>query len=83
MASGRVDINPVRAKMVGNPGDYKWSSYQQRMGLEAHCWIDLDPNYLGLAATEAARRETYNRFIHDAIPDGEWKFIRDALQDGQ
>jgi len=78
-----IELNPVRARMIGRPDDYDWSSYRQRMGLEGHCWIDYDPCYLGLAETEIERRERYGRFIRDAIPDGEWNLIRQALQRGQ
>ena len=28
-----IELNPVRAGMVRDPGDYSWSSYRQRIGL--------------------------------------------------
>jgi REP element-mobilizing transposase RayT len=43
-----VVLNPVRAKMVGRPEDYRWSSYRSTAGLEAsNIWLDL-PTALGL-----------------------------------
>jgi putative transposase len=37
-----VVLNPVRAKMVERPEDYKWSSYRATAGLEiAPEWLDL------------------------------------------
>jgi len=38
-----VVLNPVRAKMVQRPEDYRWSSYRATAGLEiAPEWLDLD-----------------------------------------
>lgn len=66
-----IELNPIRARMVGRADEYQWSGYQQRMGINDHCWIDLEPCYLGLATTEIARREKYNSCVNEAIPDGE------------
>ena len=64
-----IELNPVRASVWG----LRW------MGE----WIDRDPNYLGLGATEAERRRQYSCIIHEAIPDRELSLIRQALQRGQ
>ncbi len=78
-----IELNPVRACMVKSPDNYLWSSYRQRVGIDADDWIDYDPCYLGLAVTETERRLQYNRFIFDGIPDNELCLIRQALQRGQ
>lgn len=78
-----IELNPVRACMVRSPDNYLWSSYRQRVGIDADDWIDYDPCYLGLAVTETERRLQYNRFIFDGIPDNELCLIRQALQRGQ
>jgi putative transposase len=37
-----VVLNPVRAKMVSRPEDYRWSSYRSTAGLEAgDDWLDM------------------------------------------
>lgn len=53
-----IELNPVRARTVPAVGDYAWSSYRQRMGVE-DCWIEHAPSYLDLADTEPERRARY------------------------
>ncbi len=78
-----VEMNPVRAGMVGEPGEYGWSSYGQRMGASHPVWIDMDAAYLGLGATQETRRQRYAEFVWGDAPDGEVRLIRGALQRGQ
>jgi putative transposase len=78
-----IELNPVRACMVNRPEDYHWSSYRQRLGIETDRWIDYDPCYLGLAITEAERRQLYRRYILEAVPEEELGLIRQAVQRGQ
>ncbi|MCK4790981.1 MAG: transposase [Desulfobacteraceae bacterium] len=77
-----VELNPVRANMVSRPEEYHWSSYRFKTGLE-NDWLDLDPCYLGLGENAQQRQERYQRWVDDAIPEDEWKLIRDAVQRGQ
>ncbi|MBM4314234.1 MAG: transposase [Deltaproteobacteria bacterium] len=78
-----VELNPVRAGIVVDPADYRWSSYGIKVGKEKRKWLDLDPCYMGLADNEKDRSETYAAWVKDAIPDGEWNIIRQSLQRGQ
>ena len=79
-----VELNPVRAGMVTNPGEYRWSSYVQRAGEAApYPWLDTDPCFEALAMTEPERAARYRDFVLSAIPAGEWDLIRDAIQRGQ
>ena len=78
-----IELNPVRARMVAAPEDYRWSSCRYRLG-HAHCeWLDHDPCYLSLGDNEAQRRQRYSEFLRAAIPEGEWTLIREAVQRGQ
>jgi putative transposase len=78
-----IELNPVRAGMVEQPGAYRWSSYTARMGGEGSDWLDLDPMYLGLGAEEAIRRQRYQVFLEEGIPSGEWALIHEAVKRGQ
>ncbi|HQU15320.1 MAG: transposase [Chromatiales bacterium 21-64-14] len=78
-----VDLNPVRARMVASPQDYRWSSYQVKAGLEQSSWLDEDPCYLSLGETRGQRCERYGAFVRATIPKGEWDLIRQAVQRGQ
>ena len=57
-----VVLNPVRAKMVQRPEEYRWSSYRATAGLEtAPEWLDLDSVFPlfegGAEPAQAAYRE--------------------------
>lgn len=78
-----IELNPVRARMVVDPGDYPWSSYRARLGDVQSEWLDRDPCYLGLGETDAERRGRYAEFVANAVPEDELKLIRDAVQRGQ
>lgn len=79
-----IELNPVRARMVTEAGDYPWSSYRARIDTsEAESWLHLDQYYLGLGLSESERKEGYARFIRSAVPDSELVLIRGALQRGQ
>lgn len=78
-----IEMNPVRARIVADPQDYAWSSCRYRLGRDGADWIDRDPAYLSLGRDESERRRQYREFLLTAIPDGEWRLIREALQRGQ
>lgn len=78
-----IELNPVRARMVGAAQDYLWSSARERVELENRDMLDWNPAYLLLGRNETERRRRYTQFLQEAIPDGEWALIRDALQRGQ
>ena len=78
-----VELNPVRAGIVVDPSDYRWSSYGIKIGNHEREWLDYDPCYMGLAENEKDRSEVYAVWVKGTIPEGEWSLIRQALQRGQ
>ena len=78
-----VELNPVRAGIADAPEDYKWSSYRCKTGIRKPDWLDLDPCYKGLGATDKEREKRYEKFVKASIPQGEWELIREAAQRGQ
>ena len=78
-----VELNPVRAGIVGGPGGYTWSSYNSKTTQKKEQWLDLDPCYMGLGGTARKRAEKYREWVEGAIPAGEWQLIRQSLQRGQ
>jgi len=78
-----IELNPVRAGMVAAAQDYPWSSCRARLGYAKTPLLDLDPRYRELAGDEFTRRERYSQFLRDAIPEGEWRLIRTAVQRGR
>jgi putative transposase len=78
-----IELNPVRAGMVGDPEEYPWSSYRARMGLSECDWLDPDPCFLALAPTTQRRRRRYREFMEHGSSQAELGFIRGALQRNQ
>jgi len=78
-----VELNPVRAGMVTEPGEYRWSSYGTKVDQESSEWLDFDPYYMGLANTKRKRAEKYAEWVKGSIPEGELLLIRQSLQRGQ
>ncbi|HDZ55097.1 MAG TPA: transposase [Pseudomonas xinjiangensis] len=79
-----IELNPVRARMVVNAGDYEWSSFNQRAGVDPQ-WLADDPCFesLALGITEAEGRTKYRDFVESGIPDQEYELIRQAVQRNQ
>lgn len=78
-----IELNPVRARIVAQPRSYFWSSCRYRLGRDQSDLLDLDPCYCALGADEDERRRRYEQFLLEAVPDDEWRLIRDAVQRGQ
>lgn len=62
-----VELNPVRAGVVDEPKDYRWSSYNVYGHGEKNLLIDESPVYNGVSNDEQIRREKYIEFIKEMI----------------
>ena len=59
-----VVLNPVRAKMVERPEDYRWSTYRATAGLErAPAWFDLDAALAMFHSERVVAQENYREFV--------------------
>ncbi len=74
-----VDLNPVKAKMVEKPEDYRWSSYRAKIGLVASSILDYDQCYLGLQDSKSG----YRKFVESGVVSDEYDFIRTQLSRNQ
>jgi len=54
-----IGLNPIRAGIVAEPEEYKWSSHRAYTTAMSNPFITYDPAYLGLANDPAARREIF------------------------
>jgi len=62
-----IELNPVRAGMVCNAGDYRWSSYMTHaLGKKIDLWTP-HPTYLALGANKQARAEAYRRLAGEDL----------------
>ncbi|EXF42562.1 transposase-like protein [Pseudomonas sp. BAY1663] len=79
-----IELNPVRARMVAEAGDYPWSSYRMRVTDRTDSdWLDTDPCFVALGDTPESRRIHYVEFMRQAVSSSEMNLIRAALQRGQ
>ena len=65
-----IELNPVHARMVDEPGMYAWSSYRDRIGSATDGVVDPLPCTCG----------DHEQFVNDEVPKGEWELIREAVQ---
>jgi putative transposase len=65
-----IEMNPVRARIVKHPGEYKWSSYQANGLGGKFDFIYPHPVYKRLGQTDAERMTAYRElFRYELQPD--------------
>jgi len=61
-------LNPVRARMVKHPKDWKWSSYRGTAGLEkAEKWLQVDWVLGQFDKTHKRAEKSYRRFVQEGM----------------
>ena len=78
-----VDLNPVRANIVGTPLEYRWSSFGDHVGSAPTGWLDDAPSFLALGRTVSDRRAAYLNFVEQLVPESQLQLIRSAIQRNQ
>jgi len=64
-----VELNPVRARIVEDPKDYRWSSYRAYAYGKRDVLLDKDPVYLQLSEEEGERRKKYREFVRGMLKE--------------
>lgn len=77
-----VELNPVRAKMVEAPGNYRWSSYPFNALGVANTLISPHHEYLLLAERARERQQAYRGLFVSEVDAPELNLIRSATQQG-
>jgi putative transposase len=77
-----IEINPVRAELVVDLGEYPWSSYRANALGVVDGVVTPYPLYAGLTATEEARRAAYRGLFAEALVDEQLAEIRAATNGG-
>jgi REP-associated tyrosine transposase len=75
-----VELNPVRAGMVGHPIDYEWSSYMANAFGQRDDLVTPHGLYLAMGNGDDARRHAYRRFVAAGSSYSELSAIRDAVR---
>ena len=77
-----IELNPVRATMVVDPGDYRWSSYRANGLALPDARLTPHSIYLGLDAEPAFRRNAYRALFHPQLDAEAASEVRQALKLG-
>lgn len=64
-----VELNPVRAKMVEDPKDYRWSSYRVYAYGKRNALVDEHPVYFKLSIDEGERKKKYREFARGMLKE--------------
>ncbi len=78
-----IEANPLRAAIVSNPGEYKWSSFQHHgMGRDDPL-LSPFPEWEHLGSTPALRRRRWRDKVRASQKEAELAVIRTSLRTGR
>jgi putative transposase len=78
-----IELNPVRADMVADPAQYRWSSYRRNALGMRDDMVTQHPLYLDLGLDDASRLGAYRRLFGSQRLTRETDELRIALNQGQ
>lgn len=58
-----IDLNPIRAKLVEHPSEWRWSSYGALANGAKEQLVDFHPLYVALGNDKNIRQKNYARFV--------------------
>jgi putative transposase len=77
-----IEMNPVRAGMVGDPADYPWSSHRANAWGAADALLTPRPLMRALGPTAETRLAAYRELFHQSLDPGLMDDIRAATNGG-
>lgn len=75
-----IELNPVRACMVGSASEYPWSSVHASLGNTRDPLVTPHPAYLALGCSSAQRGLAYGRWLREGVTVEDTQAIRAHLQ---
>ena len=76
------ELNPVRAGMVKEPGDYPWSSHLSNAGALPHPMLSAHVAYESLGDAPEQRSSAYRALFDVELPGPDIEEIRKATRGG-
>jgi len=77
-----IELNPVRAGMVGAPGDYRWSSFSAHAsGARPKLWTP-HALYLGLGSSGGERQHAWRELMQETLPTEVMTKLRQCANSG-
>ena len=77
-----IDLNPVRAGMVAQPADWRWSSHAHSLGLRADALVTPHALFWALGNTPFAREAAYGQLVQAGISASQQGALTDATLRG-
>ena len=77
-----IELNPVRARSVAHPRDYKWSSYRAHIGGEKDPLVSDHPLYRALGRSAAERQKAYREMFRAKLSAEFIEALRAATNGG-
>ena len=77
-----VELNPVRAGMVAQPGAYRWSSYRGNAFGDHDDLLTRHALYMALGSSDYERQFTYRELFRNALDPEQLHDIRATAQTG-
>ncbi len=71
-----IELNPVRAGMAVDPGDYRWSSYRHRVDGSTPEWLFNPPEYCRLGTSPETCALAYRALFNQPLADHDIAAIR-------
>ena len=65
-----IHLNPVRAKLIKDIKDFKWSSHLSYLGKESFPWLTTEPVLSQFGKQMQVARRRYQQFISEGVQDG-------------
>jgi putative transposase len=75
-----IELNPVRARMVRHPSEYRWSSFHANSLGEPDTLVSPHSLYRALGTTEESRRFAYRDLCESQLDPGAIRDIRTATR---
>jgi putative transposase len=75
-----VELNPVRAGLVSDPADYRWSSYRSNALGAGDTLVVQHPAYLSLGQSAESRQQRWRELSGEGIRPEDLFEIRDAIR---
>lgn len=75
-----IEMNPVRAAMVADPADYRWSSFRANALGRRDPLVDPHAEYLALSSDPDQRLDVYRALVWEPLDRRELQAIRLHLQ---
>jgi len=78
-----VEMNPVRAGLVRDPGDYPWSSFRHHVNKRRDLLIDDHELFRALGPNREMRAERYRKLFREPLEEPSLQRIRRSIDGGR